>query len=81
MELSQHLTGVFWTIISSLLFALGSTMAWTVKKVLELDRETTANQKVLAMISDDLGHLKRGQDQTRRAVEDLTLLVSTRLRH
>jgi len=80
MDWSQHIVGIFWAIISSLILVIGSTAAWTVKKVVALDKAYGEHQVFHQGLKEDLAELKDGQKQTRRAVDDLTLLVSARLK-
>lgn len=79
-QIGSHLIGVAWTVVGGLIAVIGGTAAWTVKKVVALDKYVDAHEKLHAEYREDLRDLKDGQERTRRAIEDLTLVVSARLR-
>lgn len=79
-QVGSHLIGVAWTIVGGLIAVIGGTAAWTVKKVVVLDKYIDAHEKLHAEYKEDLQELKSGQERTRRAIEDLTLMVSARVR-
>jgi hypothetical protein len=76
----SHLVEVAWTVVGGLIALIGSTAAWTVKKVVEIDKYIDAHKALHAEYKEDIQDLKNGQERTRRAVEDLTLVVSAHLR-